>query len=56
MNARVKEGNQHCKTQYCRQDAGNQSLINYEDAKAKCRNLKKIYLQRDFVAGIYQSL
>jgi hypothetical protein len=31
-------------------------LINYTDTKAKCRHLKKIYLKRDFGAGVYQSL
>ncbi len=31
-------------------------LINYIDTKAKCRYLKKIYSQRGFAAGVYQSL
>ncbi len=31
-------------------------LINYIDTQAKCRHLKKNYLQRDFAAGVYQDL
>ncbi len=31
-------------------------LINYIDTKAKCRHIKIIDLQKDFVAGVYQSL
>ncbi len=28
-------------------------IINYVDTKAKCRHVKKIDLERDFVAGVY---
>jgi len=36
--------------------SGHHELINYIDTKVKCRHLKKIDLQRDFAAGVYQSL
>ncbi len=31
-------------------------LINYKETKEKCRHLKKINLQMDFAAGVYQSV
>jgi hypothetical protein len=33
----------------------NHGLIKYIDTKAKCCHPKKIYLQRAFAAGVYQS-
>jgi hypothetical protein len=36
--------------------AADHGLINYIETKAKGCHLKKIYLYRDFEAGVYQSL
>ncbi len=37
-------------------DGFTHGLINHQGTKAKCRHLKKIYVQRDFAAGVYHSL
>jgi hypothetical protein len=36
--------------------AADHGLINYIETKAKGCHLKKIYLKRDFEAGVYKSL
>ncbi len=38
------------------QESGGHELVNYIDTKAKCGHLKKIYLERNFAAGVYKGL